>query len=216
MIVDIAALGLKTSYDFKETSIPTSRERSDIHQKLREVIAPTISDLESQKLINGFHHTIHEDIDLRLSCVDWPKHKSRIREVLSIHSIAPDLKDWGPMPLERYGGEIGVLLCYNNLEFNSRLSLSLVELISKTGETSLKQWQERLCPHQWIHYLCNQYGFLNLDQITFEINDAFEWLQAFVTTNTGNPQVISYSISIINKFREVADRFEEKFLNVKK
>jgi hypothetical protein len=138
------------------------REKITISIKsLKKLSHLTIRDLESQKLSNGFHHLIHEDIDLRLSCEDWPKHESKIKEVLSIHSISLDLKDWA-MPPEQYGGEIGVLLCYNNLEFNSRLSLALVELIVGTEDISLKESQERLCPHQWVHYLCNQFGYLNL------------------------------------------------------
>ncbi len=209
MAADISALGLKTCYAFKETHIPTSGERRDIHQALGKVIAPAIRDLEYHKLINGFHHTIHKDIDLRLSCEDWPECESTIKELLSIYLISPDLKDWS-MPPEKYGGDIGVLLCYNNLESNSRLSLALVELIEETEDKSLTHAQERLCPHQWIHYLFNQFGYLNLDQIIFELNDAFVWLETIVDKYKGNPQVILSVRSIIDDIKKAADRFEKK------
>ena len=208
MSVDIRTLGLKSIYVFKETHISTSHARHDIHEKLRQVVSPVIRDLESEGLINGFHHIIHKDIDLRLSCHDWQQYEPRIREVLRIHTISTDLKDWGPMPLESYGGETGVLLCYNNLEFNSRLSLALIELIHETDDESIQEAQHALCPHQWVHYLCNQFGYLNPDQILFELNDAFVWLQTLVTKNPGNRQIISFAADTLTKFKQAATQFE--------
>ena len=117
------------------------------------------------------------------------------------------------MPNEQYGGKTGVLLCYNNLEYNSRLSLALVELLSETNDQAIHQTQERLCPHQWVHYLCNQCGYLNQDQIVFELNDAFAWLGQLIDNNGGNPQVISWARNIIVKFRNAATQFEKDLLN---
>jgi hypothetical protein len=182
MSTNIEAFGLKSSYTFKETHIPTSHKRDDIHRILRELVAPTVRDLESEKLINGFHYIVHKEIDLRLSSHDWSQHEARIREVLAAHSISPDLEefqDCHEMPREQYGGETAVLLCYNNLEFNSRLCLALVELVSHTSDKTIREKQQNLCPHQWVHYLCNQAGYLNLDQVKFELNDALIWLESF-------------------------------------
>ncbi len=213
MSVDIETLGLKSLYIFKETHIQTSRERLDIHQKLRQIVAPAIRDLESQRLINGFHHIIHEDIDLRLSCNDWHQYEPKIKEILTLHSIPSDLRDWVLMPPERYGGKTGILLCYNNLEFNSRLSLAIVELMDETDYGSIRQAQESLCPHQWVHYLCNQFGYLNFDQIAFELNDAFIWLQTLIDSNDRNQRVISIARNIIRKLKIAAIQFEEKNLS---
>lgn len=207
MDIDIEALGLKSFYNFKETCIPTSREISDIHQKLRQIVTPTIIELESKKLINGFHYLIHHDIDLRLSCNDWNRHESSIKKILAEHSVATELTNWA-MPPETSGGEIGVFLCYNNLEFNSRLSLALIGLINKTSDKSIRQAQENLCPHQWVHYLCNQFGYLNLDQIRFEFNDAFRWLELMVSSYKEDVEMISFEKDTISELRRFANQLE--------
>lgn len=208
MSIDIKTLGLKSKYVFKQTHIRTSRDRGDIHRKLRQRVAPAIRDLESRGLINGFHHIIHEDIDLRLSSGDWPQYESRIKQILRVHSIPTDLADWEFVPSELYGGETGALLCCNNLEFNSRLSLALLELMNETDDQKDRQGQERLCPHQWVHYLCNQFGYLNRDQIIFELNDAFNWLRMLVCSQRRDPQVICDARHIIDWFKNMATQFE--------
>jgi hypothetical protein len=179
--MNFETIGLKSRYVFKETHLDTSHEIDDIRAKLRRFVAPAIRDLESQKLINGFHYIVHASIDLRISSSDWAQQLPGIRGVLADHSISPDLQDWkdaDAMPPARYGGSDGVLLCYNNLEFNSRLCLALIELMSETDSDDVREAQEKLCPHQWLHYLCNQFGCLNLDQIGFELKDASDWLAA--------------------------------------
>jgi hypothetical protein len=206
--MNIKTLGLKSSYVFKETHITTSCERSDIHRVLKRSVAPAIRDLESEKLTNGFHYIVHENIDLRLSSDDWPQHESRIREVLAGHSIPTDIKDWELEPSECYGGETGVLLCYNNLESNSRLCLALVELIYETDNKTIRQKQEGLCPNQWVHYLCNQAGYLNFDQIRFELNDAFKWLESLVSRHGNDPQVHAKANEILMELRDAITRFE--------
>jgi len=213
--MNIETLGLKSSYLFKETHIPTSREIHDIHRLLKQFVAPAIRDLESKKLINGFHHIVHEKIDLRLSSHDWIQHESSIREVLAAHSISPDLEDFKDcvkMPPENYGGKTGVLLCYNNLEFNSRLCLALVELMYETGDETIRKKQERLCPHQWVHYLCNQAGYLNLDQICLELNDAAIWLKKEINNHAYVPQVRAEASEILKKLRSVITRFDRTFM----
>lgn len=212
MDIDLASLGLKTSYSFKEARIPLSHDRISIHERLGQTVAPAIRDLESQELIDGFHHIIHENIDLRLSCDDWQNKKPAIKDVLALHGIPTELKDWGPMPSERYGGELGVILCYNNLEYNSRLTLGLVELMAATHDDTLLHWQDRLCPHQWVHYLCNQFGYLNDAQIQFELEDAFVWLQALVANNPDRPHAISFAREVIGELKKGVDQFEKAFI----
>jgi hypothetical protein len=213
MEADLASLSLKTSYSFKEARIPVSHDRNSIHERLRQTVAPAIRDLESQRLINGFHHIIHENIDLRLSCDEWPNKEPAIKDVLALHGIPTELRAWGPMPSERYGGELGVLLCYNNLEYNSRLTLALVELIAATHDDTLLHWQDRLCPHQWVHYLCNQFGYLNPAQIQFELEDAFVWLRTLLANNPGNPQAISFARSVMNELKNRVAQFEQSIPN---
>lgn len=210
--MDIEALGLKSSFIFKETHIPTTRDRRDIHQQLREVIAPVVRNLESEGLIDGFHYTVHQQIDLRLSCDDWGRGKRAIRGVLDNHSIRPDLVDWALLPPERYGGEAGILLCYNNLEHNSRLCLALADLMDETDDEGVRTRQADLCPHQWLHYLSNQFGYLNLDQIVFELNDAFLWLQTFMNSNAGNPQAVPLASDLLGRLKMAAAEFEQNFL----
>jgi len=208
MNVDIATYGLRPKYIFKETHIQTSRNRDDIHQKLRQIVTPTIRDLESRGLINGFHYLVHTHIDLRLSCADWDQHESKIRQVLKDHSIPTDLADWEFKP-EGYGGETGAVLSCNNLEFNSRLCLALIELINETDDQRIRQEQEKLCPHYWVHYLCNQFGYLNSGQIIFELNDAFDWLSTLAWNQKDDPEVIPYVRSLIDRLKNMAAEFEK-------
>ncbi len=213
--MNIETLGLKASYVFKETHIPTSRERHDILRLLKQFVAPAIRDLESKNLINGFHHIVHKNIDLRLSSHDWLQHEASIREVLAANSISPDLEDFKDcveMPPENYGGKTGVLLCYNNLEFNSRLCLALVELMYETSDETIRKKQERLCPHQWVHYLFNQDGYLNLDQVRFELSDAVIWLEKWMNSHTFVQQVRADTTDILKELRNVITQLERTFM----
>ena len=179
--MDIKILGLKSSYIFREARISLDGEK--IHTLLKDRVGPAVRELESSKLINGFHYIIHKDIDLRISSDAWPQYLCQIQKVLATFSIPPELREWKDgmeMPPEKYGGPTGVLLCYNNLEFNSRLCLALIELMSEAKDAAAQQSLMKLCPHQWVHYLCNQFGYLNLDQISFELNDAFCWLEVLL------------------------------------
>ena len=214
-MIKIETFGLKSSYLFKQTHIPTSDVRHDIYQVLKESVAPAIRDLESKKLTNGFHYIVHEKIDLRLSSHDWPKYEASIREVLAAHSISPDLevfKDCVEMPPQNYGGTTGVLLCYNNLEFNSRLCLALIELMYETDDKTLRQKQEELCHHQWVHYLYNQGGYLNFDQIRLELNDAFKWLESLMCKRGSDPHIRAEATEILNKLRDEITRLKRTFL----
>ncbi len=205
MNVNMATYGLKSKYTFKNTYIRTSRSRDDIHQKLRQIVAPAIRDLESKGLIDGFHYLVHEHIDLRLSCADWDQHESKIKQVLRDHSIPTDLADWELKP-EGHGGETGAVLSSNNLEFNSRLCLALLELINGTYDQRIRQEQEKLCPHYWVHYLCNQSGYLNPDQVKFEFEDAFIWLKELVRNC---PELVPFARTVLGEVKRIATELEQ-------
>ena len=206
MALDVHTLGLRSSYDFRETHIPTTKLKEDLREKLRTIVSPAIRDLESKGLINGFHHIVHEHIDLRLSSADWALNEEKVKQVLAAHAISTDLKRWEPMPAAQYGGPVGVILCYNNLEFNSRLALALAELMYDTADESVRKQQEKLCPHQWVHYLCNQCGCLNAEQVLFEFNDAFLWLKSLV--DSGGPQGKLYAEDVLAKLKAFVAKFE--------
>jgi hypothetical protein len=209
--MDIRTLGLKSSYAFKETHVPSSLEGEKIRATLKDIVSPTIRDLESRQLINGFHYIVHSDVDIRISSSNWPQHLPAIKEVLENHSVPPDLNDWQMAP-DNYGGEIGVQLCYNNLEFNSRLCLALVQLMSETDNPAIDRNLAKLCPHQWVHYLCNQFGYLNRDQIIFEMNDSFVWLYDLMPTGRDDPDVTESVKEIMRQFEDATRKLKERFL----
>jgi len=101
--------GLKKSYKFKEIYIPLDKI-DDFYNKVATQITPTIIELETLDLINGFHFILHQAIDLRLSCNDWNKNEKKIKEILKEHKLPENLKDCGSLSPEKYGGDIGVNL----------------------------------------------------------------------------------------------------------
>ena len=210
---NIESLGLKTSYNFKQIHIPTSGSIEDKHQKLREIVAPAIRDLESKSLINGFYHIIHQDLDLRLSCDDWEQYESEIKEVLAKHSIASELEPGGNLGSESYGGPGGALLTENNLEINSRLTLAIIELIYSTDDETTRQGLLKQCPHQWVHHLCNQFGLNNFQESEFDFNNAMAWLETIIYNNRNNPQAISDARGMINTFKDRIAHFESTLLS---
>ncbi|MBN1361918.1 MAG: hypothetical protein JW993_15080 [Sedimentisphaerales bacterium] len=212
--MDITTLGLKQSYAFKETHIPSVLDGENIRACLRDKVAPAIRKLEAEGLINGFHHIIHEKMDLRLSSGNWSQHEQRIQGVLSAHSIPTELKDWQLLPIECYGGETGVSLCYNNLEFNRRLCMALVEASSETSDKAVRDKLMRLCPHRWVHYLCNQSGHLNMEQIVFELEDAFGWLCDFTSRNRHDPQASKIVSQVISQVETKIAAFRKCLANV--
>lgn len=202
-------IGLKINYSFKEIHIPTNWQLSDIHSKLRYKVAPVIEALETKNLINGFHVIPHKDIDLRLSCFNWEANEPKIIELLNRYNISSRLTDWGPMPEKDYGGPQGVVLCYNNLEFNSRLILGFVQLLDETRDSDLRRSLDALCPHQWVHYLCIQSGKDNLCQAQFEIDDAFVWLRTVKNRGGQVPGITDKLRTIIESNRKQIAQFEE-------
>ena len=200
---------LRSQYVFKETRVPAAPRMQDIRQVLETVVAPAIRELEAKGLLDGFHYLRHTDIDIRLSCNDWPAKESAIQQVLEQYSIASNLVDWEGLSPDEYGGELGVILCYNNLEFNSRLCLPLLESIHEAAQQDnpLRDQLDRLSPHQWVHYLANQTGYGNMRQIAFELDDAFEWLRAMLAKQGDVADVKPAISQLLDKLSDAIGRF---------
>lgn len=165
------ALGLKIDYNFKEVRIflPRKRTVKDIHDKIFLTVIPLIVALEPQKLINGFHFILHEHIDLRLSCCNWYKKEEVIVKVLEeAGEIKDKLVPWFGLDPNLYGGEAGVNLCYNNLEFNSRLIMGIIQA-NYTGDREphrkkrelFERQRDNFVYAQFPHYLRAQFGIQN-------------------------------------------------------
>ena len=163
-------LGLKTNYNFKEVRIflPRKRTVGDIHDKIFFKIIPIITDLEEGRLINGFHFILHEHIDLRLSCSNWDKKGGMIEDGLNALWIEDSLVPWIGLDPNLYGDEVGVNLCYNNLEFNSRLIMGIIQA-NYTGDREpykkrralFEEQRNNFIYAQFPHYLRAQFGIQN-------------------------------------------------------
>lgn len=211
MLRNLLDYGLKESYDFKEIHVPTNRKLPDVHDKIFNYISPAIIELEASKLINSFHFILHKSIDFRISTKDWNKNEKGIKKILRKYNLSDDLKNLEPMPPEKYGGDIGVILCYNNLEFNSRLISALIDTRKHTDEINMKKLQEKLLYNQWVHYLYIQYGFTNDIQIRLEFLDSLNWLVTLVTNNPENIEVKEFANKILDDFSNVINQLKNKF-----
>lgn len=198
---NIESLGLKAAYNFKQIQILTSGDLEDKRRKLIEIVAPAIRELESKSLINGFYYTIHQDIELRLSCENWEQNEAEIKGVLAKHSISADLEHGGNLWPDDYGGEGGAALTENNLELNSRLVLSIFELTSATDDEATLEMLDRQCPHQWMHHLCNQFGLNNLQESVFDFNSAMVWLETTVQNHMETPEIVTEVRKILDYFK---------------
>ena len=210
---DLTEYGLNKDYDFREIHISTTSDISEVHEKILKNISPAIIDLEKAGLINGYHFILHAQIDMRLSSDSWDKKEIKIKEILRKHGLSDDLTPWGPMSPDRYGGETGVLLCYNNLEMNSRLISALVELRDKTGDDNAKALQERLICNQWSHYLYIQYGITNDKQIGVEFNNALGWLETIVVKNQGDPAAKEFAERVLTHMEGTINKLKQQWLS---
>ena len=154
--VEFRIIGLKEKWNFKEVHIPVLK--SNAHIIILEVVLPVIEELEGKNLINGFHFIFHDDLDLRLSSVNWRSSKKAIQKILKEYDLPDTLEDWGPLPPRMYGGKWGEILCYNNLEFNSRLILGLLQARDCAESAITRDQLYMLLYSQWNHYLFFQYG----------------------------------------------------------
>jgi len=167
---DYDEFGLKDNYQFKECRIFLSplRSRQGIHNKLFFVVLPSVEELEKAGLLYGYHFIVHEHIDLRLAPkVPWTK--SLVKEfesILKSEGIGDLLIDWPGLDPDLYGGPVGVRMCYNALEMNSRLILAHLSTTIKNTREPIKAKRERerlvrenLLVNQFHHYMVHQSGF---------------------------------------------------------
>ena len=159
--------GLHQNYKFKEARVflPRCRSRKEIHDEIFFKIIPAIQKLERQS-VNGFHFIVHEHIDLRISCARWVgRNKQYFETILFKHGIEDPLIPWPGLDPDIYGGKVGVNLCYNSLEHNSRLVMADVSAGYKDTREPLVWKRERdqnvrlnLFLDQFQHFLLYQYG----------------------------------------------------------
>ena len=214
MIQKFSEYGLKELYDFREVNITTTYEVDDIHRIIIDYISPVIIELESCGIINGFHFILLEDLLLRLSTESWDKNESNIKRILTKHSLSDKLKNWDLSPPENHGGTVGVILSYNNLEYNSRLIMALLDA-EKTDNITIKADLQRygynflLCT-QWVHYLYIQYGIRNDAQLLLEFADSLGWLRELISNNFQDTEVRDFAIRSLHSMRKDIDQFIQK------
>ena len=214
MLRKLSDYGLNEFYDFREVNIPATYEVDDIHRIIVDCISPVINELESNNVINGFHFILSEDLFLRLSTESWDKNESFIKGVLIKHGLSDKLKNWDLVSPEIYGGTVGVILSYNNLEFNSRLIMALLDA-EKTNDITIKADLQRygynflLCT-QWVHHLYIQYGIRNDAQLLLEFADSLGWLRELVSNNFQDAEVKDFAIRSLHSMSKDIDQFIQK------
>jgi hypothetical protein len=112
------------------------------------------------------------------------------------------------MPDREYGGTEAVDLCYNDLEFNSRLILSWVNLMALDVANDNFSILQNKYPSQWIHYICIQSGLDNLEQARFEFHDAINWLHNVKMRNTDNPNIKKAIVGILQDAKQLISTME--------
>jgi len=170
--------GLKESYNFKEIKIKSGIKIEELHKDIIYKIAPAIIHLEENGLINGFHFIWHEKIDLRISSNNWDETEEEIKIRLEEFGLPSDFKDWS-MSTERYFGDIGVLLCYNSLEFNSRIILQLLqEKFDENNDRIINLYASQL-PH--YHFI--QFGWDNITEAIINFENSINQFDEIIERN---------------------------------
>ncbi len=181
----IEQFGFKTRYNFRQTQIDVNEEARKAGMSLdiideqatilqfviRTKILPTILELERRELINGFYFIMHEKLDLRLSCDSWEEKEQDIRLVLADHGISPELKHYSGLKNDDFEN-----LDDNNLEMNSRFVLACLSIWDRATQEERSQMSKAV-PNRWIHYLYNQFGYLNLVEGISKFESAFFQLE---------------------------------------
>ncbi len=166
----IEPFGFKTRYQFRQTQIDVDEEAKNagmsltivdelsgvLHFVIRTRVLPAILELERRELINGFYFIMHEKLDLRLSCDSWEKKEQDIRMVLTNNGISPKLVHYSGVKDDDFNN-----LDDNNLEMNSRFVLAYLSIWDRASLEERRQ-MSRAVPARWIHYLYNQFGYINL------------------------------------------------------
>jgi hypothetical protein len=181
----IEPFGFKTRYNFRQTQIDVDEEAKNadmslvgvdelssvLHFVIRTKILPAILKLEHRGLINGFYFIMHEKLDLRLSCDSWEEKEQDIRIVLTSNGISPELVHYSGLKDDDF-----MNLDDNNLEINSRFVLAYLSIWDRASQEERNQ-MSRAVPDRWIHYLYNQFGYINLVEATSKFDSAFFQLE---------------------------------------
>lgn len=189
----IDKLGFKTEYYFKETQIPVIPfTKTHFEEQIRKRVTPAILELESGDLINGFYFLMHQHIDLRLSSDSWDEKQAKIENILAEKGIPPKLRHYKGLRSDDFKN-----LDDNNLELNSRLMIAYL-LIRDSAVAEEQKTFEQQVPFRWVHYLYNQFGYLNLHQAMFEFESAL--FQLAEALRSGQCNVFG-AIEILNRVR---------------
>ena len=181
----IEQFGFKTRYHFRQTQIDVDEEAKNagmslacldelsgvLHFVIRTKILPAILELEHREMINGFYFIMHEKLDLRLSCDSWEEKEQEIRTVLAINGISPELVHYSGLKDDDLKN-----LDDNNLEMNSRFVLAYLSIWDRASQEDRSQ-MSRAVPSRWIHYLYNQFGYINLVEAISKFDSAFFQLE---------------------------------------
>ena len=181
----IEPFGFKTRYNFRQTQIDVDEEAKSagmsltvvdelsgvLHFVIRTKVLPAILELEHRGLINGFYFIMHEKLDLRLSCDSWEQKEQDIRMVLTNHGISPELVHYSGLKQDDFNN-----LDDNNLEMNSRFVLAYLAIWDRAGEEERNR-MSRAVPGRWVHYLYNQFGYINLVEAISKFDSAFFQLE---------------------------------------
>jgi hypothetical protein len=181
----IEQFGFKTRYNFRQTQIDVEEEAKNagvslarvdelsnvLHFVIRTKVSPAILELERRELINGFYFIMHEKLDLRLSCDSWEEKKQDIRTVLTNNGISPELVHYSGLKDDDFKN-----LDDNNLEMNSRFVLAYLSIWDRASQEDRSQ-MARAVPARWIHYLYNQFGYINLVEAISKFDSAFFQLE---------------------------------------
>jgi hypothetical protein len=181
----IEQFGFKTRYNFRQAQIDVNEEARNagmslasleelsniLHLVIKTKVLPAILELERRELINGFYFITHEKLDLRLSCDSWKKKEQDIRVVLANNGISPELTHYSGLKDDDFKN-----LDDNNLEMNSRFVLAYLSIWDRATEEDRIQMAKAV-PHRWIHYLYNQFGYINLVEATSKFDSAFFQLE---------------------------------------
>jgi len=177
----IEQFGFKTRYNFRQTQIDVNEEARNAGMSLdildeqarilqlviRTKILPTVLELERRELINGFYFLMHEKLDLRLSCDSWEEKERAIRLVLADNGISTDLTHLSGLTSDDFKN-----LDDNNLEMNSRFVLAYLAIWNRSTQEERNE-MSRSVPNRWIHYLHNQFGYLNFIEGVRKFESAF-------------------------------------------
>jgi len=211
MTADICRFGLKEHFDFREVHMEVMEPISNIHRAIKESVTPAVLELEETGLINSFHFIFQNDLLLRLSSDDWDAKDDKIRKVLEKHGIPPEFHEMYELPKDHFGGEEGILLCYNNMESNSRLIMGLLDLKDEYNE-ELDEKLDHLVYSHWVHNLYIQYGINNILQVQYEFKDSLYWIVSLLRAHGDKPQLVEILSKVVREMRRQAELLESQLL----